>query len=282
MTLFGLSEPVIRLLAFSTIFITLAVIELLAPRLERGEMRGALKSRRWVTNLAMVVLSSVALRIVFPLAAVGTALWAQSQGIGLFPLLGLPLWLVAILAFVVLDFSVWLEHVVSHKWPWLWRIHRMHHADTGFDLTTALRFHPLEIVLSMVWKAAVIIALGAPPVAVLIFEIVLNGAAMFNHANIRLPKAVDAILRLLIVTPDMHRIHHSTDPRETDSNYGFNLAIWDRMFSTYTQTPRRGNTGIEIGLTEWRDGRATANLGWALAMPFRFAAKAKPEHKPDQ
>jgi len=281
MTLFGLSEPVIRLLAFSTIFITLAVIELLAPRLEREEMRGALKSRRWMTNLAMVVLSSVALRIVFPLAAVGTALWAQSQGIGLFPLLGLPLWLVAILAFIVLDFSVWLEHVVSHKWPWLWRIHRMHHADTGFDLTTALRFHPLEIVLSMIWKAAVIIALGAPPVAVLIFEIVLNGAAMFNHANIRLPKAVDAVLRLAIVTPDMHRIHHSTDARETDSNYGFNLAIWDRMFSTYTQSPRRGNTGIKIGLTEWRDGR-TANLGWALALPFRFAAKAKPEHKSDQ
>ncbi|AKI02323.1 sterol desaturase [Hoeflea sp. IMCC20628] len=281
MTLFGLSEPVIRLLAFSTIFITLAVIELLAPRLEREEMRGALKSRRWVTNLAMVVLSSVALRIVFPLAAVGTALWAQSQGIGLFPLLGLPLWLVAILAFVILDFSVWLEHVVSHKWPWLWRIHRMHHADTGFDLTTALRFHPLEIVLSMVWKAAVIIALGAPPVAVLIFEIVLNGAAMFNHANIRLPKAVDAVLRLLVVTPDMHRIHHSTDPRETDSNYGFNLAIWDRMFSTYTPSPRRGNTGIEIGLSEWRDGR-TANLGWALALPFRFAPKARPAPKPDQ
>ncbi|MCY0093381.1 sterol desaturase family protein [Hoeflea ulvae] len=281
MTLLGLSEPVIRLLAFSTIFITLAVIELLAPRLEREEMRGALKSRRWITNLAMVLLSSVALRIVFPLAAVGTALWAQSQGLGLFPLLGLPLWLAGILAFVVLDFSVWLEHLVSHKWPLLWRIHRIHHADTGFDLTTALRFHPLEIVLSMVWKAAVIIALGAPPVAVLVFEIVLNGAAMFNHANIKLPKAVDAVLRLVIVTPDMHRIHHSTDPRETDSNYGFNLAIWDRMFSTYTRAPRRGNTGIEIGLSEWRDGR-TANLGWALALPFRFAPRPRPAPKADQ
>jgi len=268
MTLFGLSEPMIRLLAFSSIFVTLAVIELLAPRLEREEMRGALKSRRWVTNLAMVVLSSVALRIVFPLAAVGTALWAQSEGLGLFPLLGLPLWLAGLLAFILLDFAVWLEHVVSHKWPWLWRIHRMHHADTGFDLTTALRFHPLEIVLSMFWKAAVIIALGAPPVAVLVFEIVLNGAAMFNHANIRLPKAMDTVLRLLIVTPDMHRIHHSTDPRETDSNYGFNLAIWDRLFSTYTQTPRRGNTGLEIGLSEWRDSRRTANLGWALVLPF--------------
>lgn len=282
MTLFGLSEPVIRLLAFSTIFIALAAIELLAPRLERDEMRGALKTRRWVTNLAMVVLSSVALRIVFPLAAVGTALWAQTNGIGLFPMLGLPLWAAGILAFIVLDFAVWLEHVVSHKWPLLWRIHRMHHADTGFDLTTALRFHPLEIVLSMLWKAAVIIALGAPPVAVLVFEIVLNGAAMFNHANIKLPKAVDAVLRLIIVTPDMHRIHHSTDPRETDSNYGFNLAIWDRLFATYTQTPRLGDTGLEIGLSEWRDGRNTANLGWALTLPFRFPPKARPWPRTDQ
>ncbi|WP_417411204.1 sterol desaturase family protein [Hoeflea sp.] len=282
MTLFGLSEPVIRLVAFSTIFIALAAIELLAPRLERDEMRGALKSRRWVTNLAMVVLSSVALRIVFPLAAVGTALWAQTNGIGLFPLLGLPLWAAGILAFIVLDFAVWLEHVVSHKWPLLWRIHRMHHADTGFDLTTALRFHPLEIVLSMLWKASVIIALGAPPVAVLVFEIVLNGAAMFNHANIKLPKAADAVLRLIIVTPDMHRIHHSTDPRETDSNYGFNLAIWDRLFSTYTQTPRLGDTGLEIGLTEWRDGRSTASLGWALALPFRFPPMVKPRPGTDQ
>jgi len=281
MTLFGLSEPVIRLLAFSTIFIALAAIELLAPRLEREEMRGALKSRRWMTNLAMVVLSSVALRIVFPLAAVGTALWAQANGYGLFPLIGLPLWAAGILAFVLLDFAVWLEHVVSHKWQWLWRIHRMHHADTGFDLTTALRFHPLEIVLSMFWKAAVIIALGVPPVAVLVFEIVLNGAAMFNHANIKLPKAVDAVLRLIIVTPDMHRIHHSTDPRETDSNYGFNLAIWDRIFSTYTETPRRGETGIEIGLSEWRDSR-TASLGWALALPFRFPPKARPRSTGDQ
>ena len=281
MMLFGLSEPVIRLLAFSTIFIALAAIELLAPRLERDEMRGALKSRRWMTNLAMVVLSSVTLRIVFPLAAVGTALWAQTNGIGLFPLLGVPLWAAGMLAFILLDFAVWLEHVISHKWPWLWRIHRMHHADTGFDLTTALRFHPLEIVLSMVWKAAVIIALGAPPVAVLVFEIVLNGAAMFNHANIKLPKPVDALLRLLIVTPDMHRIHHSTDPRETDSNYGFNLAIWDRLFSTYTQSPRRGDTDIEIGLSEWRDSR-TASLGWALVLPFRFPPKARPERKPDQ
>lgn len=281
MELFGLSEPVIRLMSFASIFVILAAVELLAPRLERYEMRGALKSRRWITNLAMVVLSSVALRIIFPAAAVGTAIWAESNGLGLLPMTGMPLWLMGLIAFVVLDFAVWLEHVVSHKWPWLWRIHRMHHADTGFDLTTALRFHPLEIVLSMLWKAAIIIALGAPPVAVLIFEIVLNGAAMFNHANIKLPKTIDALLRLIVVTPDMHRIHHSSDPRETDTNYGFNLAIWDRLFSTYTQTPRLGDTGLEIGLREWRDHRP-ANLVWALALPFRFPPSARPSETADQ
>jgi sterol desaturase/sphingolipid hydroxylase (fatty acid hydroxylase superfamily) len=276
MTLFGLSEPVIRLLAFSTIFIALAAIELLAPRLERDEMRGALKSRRWMTNLAMVVLSSVALRVVFPLAAVGTALWAQSNGFGLFPLLGVPLWAAGIIVFILLDFAVWLEHVVSHKWPWLWRIHRMHHADTGFDLTTALRFHPLEIVAVDVLEGGNHHRARRAARRCAGLRDRLNGAAMFNHANIRLPKPIDAVLRLLIVTPDMHRIHHSTDPRETDSNYGFNLAIWDRLFSTYTHTPRRGDTGIEIGLSEWRDSR-TAGLGWALALPFRFPPKPRPD-----
>ncbi|TDH38188.1 sterol desaturase family protein [Pseudohoeflea suaedae] len=262
------SEPLLRLGAFGLIFLVMAITELVAPRLERPELAGAYKSRRWVTNIAIVLISSLALRLVFPLAAVGTAIWAQSKGYGLFPLLGLPIWLAGILAFIILDFAVWLEHLVSHKWPLLWRIHRMHHADTGVDLTTALRFHPLEIVLSMVWKAAIVVAMGAPAAAVLAFEIVLNGAAMFNHANIRLPKPVDRVLRRLIVTPDMHRIHHSTDPRETDSNYGFNLSVWDRLFATYTRDPRRGDTDIEIGLAEWR-GRETSQLGWSLALPFR-------------
>lgn len=268
MTLFGLSEPIARFAAFALIFASLSVLELLAPRLERDELRGAMKSRRWLTNLSMVILSSVALRIVFPLAAVGAAVLAEQNGFGLFPLLGLPVWLAGILAFVILDFAVWLEHVVSHKWPLLWRIHRMHHADKGFDLTTALRFHPIEIVLSMVWKAAIVVALGAPPLAVLIFEIVLNGAAMFNHANLKLPAGVDRWLRLVVVTPDMHRTHHSTDPRETDSNYGFNLAVWDRLFSTYTHRPRKGEEAIEIGLSQYRDDKP-ASLFWALMLPFR-------------
>lgn len=264
------NEPLIRFGAFVAIFAAMAVFELWAPRLERPEMAGALRSRRWLVNVSMVVISSVCLRIIFPAAAVGTAIYAQSQGWGLFPAIGMPVVVAGIVAFIVLDFAVWLEHLVSHKWPLLWRIHRMHHSDQGFDLTTALRFHPLEIVLSMVWKAAVIIVLGPPVVAVLVFEIVLNGMAMFNHANARLPLGLDRVLRALVVTPDMHRVHHSVVRRETDSNYGFNLSVWDRLFGTYTDQPEAGHDGMRLGLIDY-DGPQTANLGWALVLPFRRA-----------
>ncbi|WP_137152696.1 sterol desaturase family protein [Devosia sp. FKR38] len=263
-----LPEPVIRFGSFVLIFGLLAIVELTHPRLERPEMLAALKTRRWMTNLAMLVLSSVSLRVLFPAAAVGTALWAESQGYGIFNQISMPPWLAAAISIIVLDFAVWLEHLLSHKIPILWRIHRMHHADTGFDVTTALRFHPLEIVLSMAWKAAIVVALGAPAWAVLIFEVVLNGAAMFNHANIGLPTRVDRIIRLLVVTPDMHRIHHSTDRRETDSNYGFSLAIWDRLFATYTDQPAKGQDRIDIGLEDYRD-TAPTRLGWSLLLPFR-------------
>lgn len=268
MSWLNMSEPVIRLVAFGSIFVCLAVLELALPRLERAELAGALKMRRWTTNLMIVILSSVLLRIVFPLAAVGTALWASTHGYGLFPLLGIPAWLAGIIGFVALDFAVWLEHVASHKIPWFWRIHRMHHSDPGVDLTTALRFHPLEIVISMLWKAGVVIVLGLPPVAVLIFEIVLNGAAMFNHANLNLSGRADRILRLAIVTPDMHRIHHSIDRRETDSNYGFNLSFWDRIFATYTEEPARGADNIETGLQGCPGNEAT-RLVSSLTLPFR-------------
>lgn len=262
------SEAGIRLVAFLAIFVSMALFELWSPRLERPEMRGALKSRRWLTNLSIVILSSALLRVVFPAAAVGAALWAEANGYGLMRVVGLNGVVAGIIAFVVLDFAVWFEHLVSHKIPLLWRIHRMHHADTGFDVTTALRFHPLEILVSMLWKAAIVIALGAPVVSVLIFEIVLNGTSMFNHSNIRLPDRVDAILRRVIVTPDMHRVHHSTNPAETDSNYGFNFSFWDRLLSTYTRVPALGQDGMNIGLNEYRDDRP-AGLWWSLALPFR-------------
>ncbi len=264
---FYLSEPQIRFIAFASIFLTLAIIELLAPRLERKEMHGALKTKRWVTNLSMVVLSSVAMRVVFPMAAVGTAAWASTNGYGVLPMLGISPLAAGVVAFVVLDFAVWFEHLMSHKIGLLWRIHRMHHADTGFDLTTALRFHPLEIVLSMFWKAFIILLIGPPVVAVLIFEIVLNGAAMFNHANIKLPLKLDHILRKLIVTPDMHRVHHSIEETETNSNYGFNLSIWDQIFGTYVSQPKATHDKIEIGLKTWRD-ETPAQLLWALKIPF--------------
>lgn len=268
MQLFGVTEPLWRLAAFLSVFAAMAMLELLHPRLERPELRKALKARRWFTNLSILVLSSLSLRLIFPAAATGAAIWAEARGYGLLPMLGASPLIAGAIAFVVLDFAIWLEHVAFHKVPLFWRMHRVHHADPGVDLTTALRFHPLEIVISMAWKIAIIIALGAPAVAVLLFEIVLNAAAMFNHANLRLPSGLDRALRPLIVTPDMHRIHHSTERAETDSNYGFNLAIWDRLFSTYTDRPRLGDDGIETGLTAYGRSEPTRLL-WSLLLPFR-------------
>ncbi|EKF20143.1 sterol desaturase family protein [Nitratireductor pacificus] len=268
MSAFLFSEAAVRLAAFLGIFAAMAAFELWSPRLERPEMSGALKTRRWFANLSMVLISSLVLRVVFPAAAVGAAVWAEAQGWGLFHTLGLDPLIAGIVSFVLLDFAVWLEHVASHKIPVLWRIHRMHHADNGFDVTTGLRFHPLEILLSMLWKAGIVVLLGAPVLAVLIFEIVLNGSSMFNHSNVDLPRKVDRVLRHVLVTPDMHRVHHSTIPRETDSNYGFNFPFWDRLFGTYIDAPRLGHRAMEIGLSDYR-GALTARLGWMLLLPFR-------------
>ncbi|KQS96722.1 MULTISPECIES: sterol desaturase family protein [unclassified Rhizobium] len=266
--IFGISEPVWRLFCFATIFLALALLELLHPRLERPELMRALKARRWFTNLSILVLSSLMLRIVFPAAATGVALWGEIHGYGLLPIVGLPPLIAGALAFVILDFTVWLEHLLSHKVPVLWRIHRVHHSDTGLDLTTALRFHPLEILLSMLWKSAVILLIGAPAVSVLIFEIVLNGAAMFNHANIKLPARLDHMLRRLVVTPDMHSVHHSSQPDETDSNYGFNLSLWDRLFATYRAQSRQAPEDMRIGLDSYRNP-LPQRLVWSLLLPFR-------------
>ncbi len=262
------SEATIRFAAFVAIFATMALLELTLPRLQRPELSGALKRQRWLTNISMVILSSALLRLVFPVAAVGTAIWSETKGYGLFHQFGVNPWIAGVTAFIVLDFAVWLEHLASHKIGLLWRIHRMHHSDAGFDVTTALRFHPLEIILSMFWKAAIVVALGAPVEAVLIFEIVLNGTAMFNHSNYDLPQPVDRILRLFLVTPDMHRVHHSSNPLETDTNYGFNFPFWDRLFRTYCAQPRAGHKAMDIGLREY-SGQNTGNFIWALAVPFK-------------
>lgn len=258
-----LTEPQIRLAVFIGLFGLLAIMELAAPR----RRPKGYKARRWFTNWMIVLIDSALLRLVFASAAVGVALWAQEREIGLFNTVETPIWIAIVLSFLVLDFAIWLAHVASHKIPILWAVHRMHHSDVDFDVTTAIRFHPIEILLSMAWKTVIVVALGAPALAVLLFEIVLNGAAMFNHSNLRLPIWLDRLLRTVIVTPDMHRVHHSIIHQETDSNYGFNLAIWDRMFGTYIDQPQGGHDGMDIGIAEWQDERPT-RLFWSLRVPF--------------
>ncbi|MEL7229417.1 MAG: sterol desaturase family protein [Pseudomonadota bacterium] len=257
-------EGAVRLSVFLGLFALLAFSEALRPRRELKLKRG----QRWTTNAAIVILDSLLVRLLFPAAAVGVALWASSKGYGLFNMVDAPLWLAVIVSIVLLDFAVWFSHLASHKVPLFWRFHRMHHSDRDIDVTTAIRFHPIEIIVSMAWKAAVVVALGAPAVAVILFEIILNGMAMFNHSNLKLPLWLDRILRLFVVTPDMHRVHHSIVHNETDSNYGFNFAWWDRMFATYVDQPRDGHDGMTIGLSEWQDERP-AKLGWSLALPFK-------------
>lgn len=261
--MFEFTEPQIRLGVFIGLFAVLAIMEYLAPRRELEHV----KAKRWFTNWVIVAIDSFVLRLLFTGAAVGVALWAQANGYGLFNVVEIPTVIAVIISFIVLDFAIWFAHLASHKVPVLWTVHRMHHADVDIDVSTAIRFHPIEIVLSMIWKMIIVTALGAPAVAVLIFEIVLNGAAMFNHSNIKLPLGVDRVLRMLIVTPDMHRVHHSIVHQETDSNYGFNLAIWDRLFGTYIDQPEAGHDGMKIGLSEWQDERPTQLL-WSLKVPF--------------
>ena len=250
MTDFILSnEPVIRLGFFIGIFALMACWEVLAPR--RKPLYGRL--RRWPSNLGIVVLNTLLLRLLFPAAAVGAALLAEQGGWGLFNYYRLPFWLAALASVMLLDLIIYLQHVLFHAAPLLWRLHRMHHADLDYDLTTGARFHPVEIILSMLIKLAFVIALGAPPAAVVIFEILLNATAMFNHSNIRLPRPIDRVLRWIVVTPDMHRVHHSVLIDETNSNFGFNLPWWDRLFGTYRDQPRAGHENMTIGLNMFRD-----------------------------
>ncbi len=257
-------ETAWRLALFAGVFGVMAMYEVAWPRRDLVLGRG----RRWITNLFIVVLDSVLVRLVFPLAAVGAALWAGETGTGLFNALGLPVWIAGVAGFLILDFAIWAQHLIFHKVPILWRVHRVHHSDRDIDVTTALRFHPIEILLSMAIKIGIVVALGIPAFAVFVFEVVLNGMAMFNHANVRIPVRVERWLRLLVVTPDMHRVHHSIIHRETDSNYGFNLSVWDRAFGTYVAQPEKGHDGMTIGLAEHQSD-APSRIGWALMFPFR-------------
>jgi sterol desaturase/sphingolipid hydroxylase (fatty acid hydroxylase superfamily) len=265
------NEPVVRLAAFAGVLTLMAGLEAWLPR--RDRVAGRLL--RWPSNLGVVMLDSLVLRLVFPTAAVGLALALEGRGVGLLPWLGLPQPLAILLAVVLLDLAIYQQHVMFHAVPALWRLHRMHHADLDFDVTTGLRFHPVEILLSMVIKLMVVVALGAPAVAVLVFEVLLNATAMFNHANLRLPDRLDGVLRLVLVTPDMHRVHHSMVPRETNSNFGFNLAIWDRIFGTYRAQPAAGHEAMTIGIEQFRDPRELW-LDRMLTQPLRDDDRAYP------
>jgi sterol desaturase/sphingolipid hydroxylase (fatty acid hydroxylase superfamily) len=257
-------EPSVRLGAFFGVFTLMAVWEAVAPRRKRLLPRRV----RWVHNLALVVLNSLILRLLFPVAAVGFALLAAERGWGLLNAFGVPFWWAFALSVITLDFLIYLQHVMFHAVPLLWRLHRMHHADLDFDVTTGARFHPIEILLSMLIKFAVIAVIGAPAVAVVIFEVVLNATAMFNHGNLRLPAVLDRVLRLLIVTPDMHRVHHSIEDHETNSNFGFNLSLWDRMFGTYKAQPDAGHEAMTIGIRDFREPRLASDLPGMLILPF--------------
>ncbi|WP_322789156.1 sterol desaturase family protein [Thiohalocapsa halophila] len=236
-------EATIRLGFFLGIFALMATWEVVTPR----RVRLLTRLQRWSSNLGLVVLNTVLLRLLFPAAAVGMALSVNAQGWGLLNALAWPFWAEVLLAVVVLDFAIWVQHVLFHAVPALWRLHRVHHADLDYDLTTGARFHPLEIILSMLIKFAVIAALRPPVVAVILFEVILNAMAMFNHANVSLPPGVERPLRWLVVTPDMHRVHHSIEDDETNSNFGFNLSWWDRLLGTYRAQPRAGQQGETIG-----------------------------------
>ena len=245
------SEPAIRLTAFLGVLAAMALWEIASPRRRRDIPRVI----RWTNNLALVVIDTAILRLTFPILAVGLAVLAEERSWGLFNNLDMSVWLAVLISMVLLDLAIYLQHVMFHAVPALWRLHRMHHADLDFDATTGLRFHPVEILISMAIKLALVAALGPPAIAVLLFEVILNATALFNHANINLPMPVDRWLRWIVVTPDMHRVHHSVDPRETNSNYGFNLPWWDRLLGTYIAQPAKGHTGMDIGIEQFRTQR---------------------------
>jgi sterol desaturase/sphingolipid hydroxylase (fatty acid hydroxylase superfamily) len=261
-------ETVIRLSAALGIFCLMITWEYLSPRRTRHIGR----KQRWPVNLGLAVFNIGIMRLSLGGLAYLSAISASSKGYGLLNWLAAPEWLSIIVTLLFLDFAIYCQHIVSHKWPLLWRLHQVHHTDLEFDATTAVRFHPLEIMISMLYKVLCIVLIGANPWAVIAFEIILNGAATFNHSNINIPAAIDSKLRWLVITPDMHRIHHSTVPRETDSNYGFSISCWDRLCGTYVDEPKQPQTAMDIGLKPFREPR---ELGFMqlLLLPFRGLRK---------
>ncbi|MGA8260351.1 MAG: sterol desaturase family protein [Arenicellales bacterium] len=257
-------EAAIRLLCFFSVLAAVMLWQWLRPRRRFSQSL----PRRWLNNFGIVIVNTVLLRLAFPAAAVGAAVIAADRALGIFNYLDWPPWLEILISVVALDALIWAQHVVFHKVPMLWRVHRMHHLDLDFDVSTGLRFHPVEILISMGVKWAAVVALGAPALGVLIFEILLNAFPMFNHANAGLPERVDRALRWFVVTPDMHRVHHSVLREETNSNYGFNLSWWDRLFGTYRDQPAAGHVGMSIGQSDWRKPEDCVAIWGMLRVPF--------------
>jgi sterol desaturase/sphingolipid hydroxylase (fatty acid hydroxylase superfamily) len=265
-------EIAIRIGAYAAVFAALAAWEVFAPR--RNLTVG--RKPRWPNNLGIFVVDALLVRLVIPTAAVGAAIVAAERGWGLFPMLGMPVWLSAILGFLLLDLIIYAQHFTFHHVPVLWRLHRMHHADLDIDVTTGVRFHPIEILLSLLIKIVAVVAFGIPAISVLIFEVVLNATSMFNHSNVTMPERLDRVIRWFVVTPDMHRVHHSILRRETDSNFGFNLPWWDRLFGTYRPVPEAGHTAMTIGIPLFRDP-GELRIDRLLTQPFRNDAAAQPD-----
>jgi sterol desaturase/sphingolipid hydroxylase (fatty acid hydroxylase superfamily) len=257
-------EPLLRLGSFAGVFVAVALWELAAPRRERLLPR----ARRWPANLVLAALNTLVLRAVVPFAAVGMATFAAHKGMGLFNHFDVPAWTLLPLSIIALDLAVWLQHVMFHAIPALWRLHRVHHADLDIDLTTGARFHPIEMVLSTLIKLAVVALIGAPVAAVVLFEVLLSATALFSHADINISPRVERWLRWVVVTPDMHRVHHSVQEHETNSNFGFNIPCWDRLFGTYLDQPHGGHDGMTIGIHGHRDPHDVARLSGMLMLPF--------------
>jgi len=258
------NEVVIRLSFFLGVFAIMAIWEVIAPR----RVLTVSKIMRWSNNLALVFLNTLVLRLLFPAAAVGVAVFASEQGWGLFNYYHVLPVLAVMVSVVVMDLVIYLQHVMVHAVPLLWRLHRVHHADLDIDVTTGARFHPIEIILSMLIKFATIFLLGPPVVAVVIFEVMLNATAMFNHGNVSLSPTVEKYLRLFLVTPDMHRVHHSVEVDETNSNFGFSLPWWDRLFGTYRAQPKKGHMAMSIGIQSFVQVKQVSWLSGMLMMPF--------------
>lgn len=257
------SETVIRLSCFGSVLVVMTLAEILGPR----RRNTASKPVRWLSNLGLVGLNTAVLRFVLPLGATGVAIVVRERGWGILNVISLPSWAVVPIAIVVFDFAIYLQHVLFHTVPALWRLHMVHHADLDFDVTTGVRFHTIEILISMAIKLGAVTTLGPPPIAVLAFEILLNATSMFSHSNVRLPLWLDRVLRVVVVTPDMHRVHHSCIVQETNSNFGFNLPWWDLLLGTYRGQPADGHESMNIGLSDFRDDRVI-RLHWMLALPF--------------